>query len=77
MMIGSAIQVIFRVLTQQFELLVLLMREIYDIRHRDGLRWHDINIPSFMNIGTGIQAVSRFYLRNLRGCYVGTTDRDL
>jgi hypothetical protein len=34
--------------------------------------WHDI--PSFMKIGTGDQAVLRFYLRNLRGYNVGTAD---
>jgi hypothetical protein len=34
--------------------------------------------PSFMKIGSGVQAISRFYLRNLRGCNTGKTDgRDL
>jgi hypothetical protein len=28
----------------------------------------------FMKIGTGVQAVLRFCLRNLRGCNVGITD---
>jgi hypothetical protein len=27
-----------------------------------------IHIPSFMKTGAGIQAISRFCLRNLRGC---------
>jgi hypothetical protein len=37
-----------------------------------------IYIPSFMNIGRGIQAILRLCLRNLRGCNVGITDgRDL
>jgi hypothetical protein len=58
--------------------LVLLMRGIYDVCQRDGLRWHDIYIASFMNIGTVIQAILRLCLRNLRGSNVGITDgRDL
>jgi hypothetical protein len=37
-----------------------------------------IHIPSFMKIGTGVQAILRFCLRNLQGCDVGITDgRDL
>jgi hypothetical protein len=37
-----------------------------------------ICIPSFMKIGTGVQAILKFSLRNLRGCNVGITDvRDL
>jgi hypothetical protein len=37
-----------------------------------------IYIPSFMKIGTGVQAVLKFCLRNLRGCNVGVTyGRDL
>jgi hypothetical protein len=31
-------------------------------------------IPSFMKTGTGVQAISRFCLRSLRGCNVGITD---
>jgi hypothetical protein len=30
--------------------------------------------PSFMKIGTGVQAVLRFCLRNLKGCNVGISD---
>jgi hypothetical protein len=33
-----------------------------------------IYVPSFMKIGTGIQAISRFFLRNFRGCNVGITE---
>jgi hypothetical protein len=33
-----------------------------------------IYIPSFMKIGTGVQAILRFPLSNLRGCNVGITD---
>jgi hypothetical protein len=33
-----------------------------------------IYIQSFMNTGTGIEAILRFCLRNLRGCNVGITD---
>jgi hypothetical protein len=33
-----------------------------------------IYVPSFMNIGTGVQANIGFYLRNLSGCNVGITD---
>jgi uncharacterized protein YraI len=37
-----------------------------------------IYIPSFVKIGTGVQAIVRFCLRNLRGCNVDITDgRDL
>jgi uncharacterized protein YraI len=37
-----------------------------------------IYIPSFMKIGTGVQAILMFCLRNLRGCNVGVTGgRDL
>jgi hypothetical protein len=32
------------------------------------------NLPRFMKIGTGVQAILRFYFRNLRGCDVGITD---
>jgi uncharacterized protein YraI len=32
------------------------------------------NLPSFMKIGTGIQAILRFCLSNLKGCNVGITD---
>jgi hypothetical protein len=35
-----------------------------------------IYLPSFMKIGTGVQAILRLLcLRNLRGCNVGITDR--
>jgi hypothetical protein len=34
-----------------------------------------IYVPSFMKIGTGVQAIFKFCLRNLRGCNVGITDR--
>jgi hypothetical protein len=60
--------------------LVLLMRGNYDVRQWDGLRWHNIYvyISTFMKIGTGVQAILRFSLRNLRGCNVGITDgRDI
>jgi hypothetical protein len=33
-----------------------------------------IYLPSFVKIGTGIQAILRFGLRNSRGCNVGITD---
>jgi hypothetical protein len=26
------------------------------VRHLDGLRWHDIHIPSFMKFDTGVDA---------------------
>jgi hypothetical protein len=35
-----------------------------------------IYVPSFMKTGTGVQAICRFCLRNLRGSNVGITDRD-
>jgi hypothetical protein len=34
-----------------------------------------IYLPSFMKIGTGVQTILRFCLRNLKGCNVGITDR--
>jgi hypothetical protein len=35
-------------------------------------------LPSFMKIDTGVQAILRFRLSNLKGCNVGITDgRDL
>jgi hypothetical protein len=37
-----------------------------------------INVPSFMQIGAGVQATLRFFPRNLRGCNVGIADgRDI
>jgi hypothetical protein len=33
-----------------------------------------IYIPGFMKIGIGVQAILRFYLRNLRCFNVGITD---
>jgi hypothetical protein len=51
------------------------MREIYEAHYLDGLRWHEIYIPSFMKIDTGVHAILMFRLRNLRGCTVGITDR--
>jgi hypothetical protein len=37
-----------------------------------------IYVPSLMTIDTGVQAIFRFCLKNLRGCNVGITDgRDL
>jgi hypothetical protein len=33
-----------------------------------------IYIPSSMKVDTGVQAILRFRLRNLRGCNVGVTD---
>jgi hypothetical protein len=54
-------------------MLVSLIEGIYEVRRWDGFMWHDI-VPSFMKIGTGVQATLRFCLRNLRGCNVGITD---
>jgi uncharacterized protein YraI len=31
-------------------------------------------IPNVMKIGTGVQAILRFCLRNLKGCNVGISD---
>jgi hypothetical protein len=36
--------------------------------------WGTIHILNFINIGTGIQEVSRFGLSNFRGCNDGITD---
>jgi hypothetical protein len=54
--------------------LVLLMRRIYDVCHRDALRWHDIYIPNFRNTGTGMSEILMLYLRNMRDHNVGNTD---
>jgi hypothetical protein len=35
--------------------------------------WVMLCLPSFMKIGTGVQAVLRFCLRNLIGCNAGNT----
>jgi hypothetical protein len=57
-------------------MLVLLIEGTYGVRHWDDFMWY--GIPSFMKIGTGVQAVLRFSLINVRGCNVGITDgRDL
>jgi hypothetical protein len=55
-------------------MLVLLIEGIYKVRRWDCFMWHDIYIPSFMNIGTGVQAILRFFPRNFRGCNVGIND---
>jgi uncharacterized protein YraI len=34
-----------------------------------------IYLPSFIEIGTGVQAILRFCLSNFDGCNVGITDR--
>jgi hypothetical protein len=36
------------------------MGVIYEVHHFDGLRWHDISIPSFMKIDAGVQAIQGF-----------------
>jgi hypothetical protein len=54
-------------------MLVLLIEGIDDLRRWDGFMWHDI-LTKFHEDGTGIQAILRFYPRNLRGCNVGITD---
>jgi hypothetical protein len=36
-----------------------------------------INVPRFMKIGIGVQAILRFYLRNLRRYNIITDARDL
>jgi hypothetical protein len=46
---------------------VLLMEGIYDVHRWDGFRWM-IYLSSFMNIGSGFQAIFRFCLRNWRCC---------
>jgi hypothetical protein len=33
-----------------------------------------IFLPSFIKIGTGVQAILKFCLSNLNGCNVGITD---
>jgi hypothetical protein len=58
---------------------VLLMEEIYGVRVRHEVASGGMMyIPSFMKTGTGVQAILRFCLRNLRGYNVGIADgRDL
>jgi hypothetical protein len=38
------------------------------------LRWTEV--ASFMTIGSGIQVILGYYLKNLRGCSVGITDAE-
>jgi hypothetical protein len=49
---------------------VLLMEGTHNARHCNGFMY----VASFMKIGTGVQAILRFGLRNFRGCDVGITD---
>jgi hypothetical protein len=46
-------------------MLVLLIEGIYEVR---------LKVSSFMKIGTDVQAMLRFRLKNLIGCNVGITD---
>jgi hypothetical protein len=58
-------------------MLVLLMGGIYDIRV-EMASCGIIYLPGSMKIATGVRAVLRVRLRNLKGCNVGITDgRDL
>jgi hypothetical protein len=36
-----------------------------------------INTRTFMKIGTGIQAILKLFIRNLRGCNAGIIDEEL
>jgi hypothetical protein len=36
-----------------------------------------IYLPSFMNIGTSVQAISRLFLSSLKGCNVDITDEGI
>jgi hypothetical protein len=62
MKIGSGIRVISRVLPQQFERLWCWYYRL------EGCMIYTIEI------GTGVQAILRLYLRNVRGFSVGITD---
>jgi hypothetical protein len=58
-------------------MLLLLIEGIYELCLWDGFMFHDI-VPSFMKIGTVVQAILRFSFRNLKGCNVCITGgRDL
>jgi hypothetical protein len=54
-------------------MLVILIKEFYEyvIEMASG---DMIYIPSLMKFGTGVRAILRFCLRNLRCCNVGITD---
>jgi hypothetical protein len=55
--------------------LVLLMKGIYDVRHWDGPRWHDIYTHTrFHENWHRLSSNIMFCLRNMRGCNVGITD---
>jgi hypothetical protein len=54
---------------------VLLMRKIYDECHWDGLSGMTYIHTEFMKICTGVQAILRSRLRNMRGFNDGITDR--
>jgi hypothetical protein len=66
MMISSGIQVILRLLPQQF---VRLMNYAVEMGS-DGTTY----ILSSMNIFTGVQVTLIFFLSSLRGCNVGITN---
>jgi hypothetical protein len=53
-------------------LLILLASGMYVISQWDGIRWQDTQ--SFMLICTGIQAITRFCLSNMREGNIGTTE---
>jgi hypothetical protein len=53
--------------------LVLLMEWTYEVHRFDDLRWHD-NLPNFMKIATGVRAILKSYLSNLKLSNVGITD---
>jgi hypothetical protein len=57
------------------KMVVLLTEVIYEVRRWDGLRWRGMYITSFMKTDTGVQAILKSGLRNLRGCNAGITDR--
>jgi hypothetical protein len=63
MTIGSGIQIIIGILRQQFGTNDGFLRHAAEMAS-GGM----IYIPHFTKTGTGVQAILRFYFRNLKGC---------
>jgi hypothetical protein len=81
MTIGSGIQVILRLVHEQFAaVLELPMRRIYEVCHWDGLKWHYIHAKFHddqFRHSSNIRVIS-YYINNFRVCSIGITDgRDL
>jgi hypothetical protein len=55
-------------------MLVLLMGVIYEVHHSDGRRCHVVYIPGLMRLDTGVIAILRPFLRNLKSLNISIID---